>query len=140
MHGAWFFKNIYIYVYTHTHRYMCLCVCLCVCVCVCVCMGATASVMLTLYSPMDCSRSGSSVRGILQARTLEGVALPPGDLPNPRIRPASLISHVMASRFSLLIVPPGKPIYIYVYIYIYIYIYIYMYIYIYPQTPLKIMA
>ena len=33
-----------------------------------------------LCSPMDCSPSGSSVRGILQARTLEWVAISSGDL------------------------------------------------------------
>ena len=36
---------------------------------------------------MDCSLSGSSVHGILQARILEWVAIPsPGDLPNPGIK------------------------------------------------------
>ena len=49
---------------------------------------------LTLCNPMGCSRPGSSVHGILQARILEWVACPPpGDLPNPGIKctsPASL--------------------------------------------------
>ena len=31
---------------------------------------------LTLHDPMDCSPPGSSVHGILQARTLEWVAMP----------------------------------------------------------------
>ena len=31
---------------------------------------------LTFYDPMDCSSPGSSVRGILQARRLEWVAIP----------------------------------------------------------------
>ena len=31
---------------------------------------------LTLFDPMDCSLTGSSVHGILQARTLEWVATP----------------------------------------------------------------
>ena len=45
---------------------------------------------LTLCDPMDCSPPGSSVRGILQARTLEWVAVPSsGVLPNPRIEPTS---------------------------------------------------
>ena len=44
----------------------------------------------TLSDPMDCSPPGSSVRGNLQARTLEWVACPPpGDLPNPGIEPSS---------------------------------------------------
>ena len=38
-----------------------------VCVCVCVCVLVTQS-CLTLCDPMDCSPSGSSVHGILQAR------------------------------------------------------------------------
>ena len=41
----------------------------------------------TLCDPMDCSPPGSSVHGILQARTLERVAVPrPGDPPSPRDR------------------------------------------------------
>jgi len=37
---------------------------------------------------MDCSLTGSSVHGILQARILECVAMPSsGDLPDPGIKP-----------------------------------------------------
>ena len=35
-----------------------------------------AKLCLTLCNPMDCSRPGSSVHGILQARMLEWVAMP----------------------------------------------------------------
>ena len=45
-----------------------------VCVCVCVCVWVAQS-CLTLCDPMDCSPSGSSVHGILQARTLGWVAI-----------------------------------------------------------------
>ena len=39
---------------------------------------------LTLWDPMDCSLSGSSVHGILQGRILSGLPCPsPVDLPNP---------------------------------------------------------
>ena len=39
---------------------------------------------------MDCNLPGSSVHGILQARTLEGLPCPsPGDLPDPGIEPGS---------------------------------------------------
>ena len=39
---------------------------------------------------MDCSRPGSSVHGIFQARVLEWVAISsPGDLPDPGIAPRS---------------------------------------------------
>ena len=44
----------------------------------------------TLYDPMDCSPPASSVRGISQAGILEWVAIPPGDLPDPGIKPRSL--------------------------------------------------
>jgi len=45
---------------------------------------------------VDSSLSGSSVHGILQARILEWVVMPPlGDLPDPEIKPMSL----MAGRF-----------------------------------------
>ena len=44
----------------------------------------------TLCNPIDCSPPGSSVHGILQARILEWVAMPPpGDLPNTGIEPRS---------------------------------------------------
>ena len=56
------------------------CVCVCVCVCVCLFMYmyvcSVAQFCLTLRDPMHCSPPGSSVYGILQARTLEWVAMP----------------------------------------------------------------
>ena len=67
--------------YESTHEW---CFCeeetVCVCVCVCVCVRVTQS-CLTLCDSMDCILSGSSVHGILQARTLEWVAttLPEGE-------------------------------------------------------------
>ena len=43
-----------------------------------------------VLNPMACSPPGSSVCRILQARILEWVSFPPpGDLPNPGIKPAS---------------------------------------------------
>ena len=42
------------------------------CVCVCVC---ASQLCLTLCDSMDCTLSGSSAHGILQARTLEWVAI-----------------------------------------------------------------
>ena len=47
----------------------------CVCVCVCVCVLAAQS-CLTLWDPMESSPPGSSIHGTLQARILEGVAIP----------------------------------------------------------------
>ena len=49
---------------------------------------------------MDCSPPGSSVHGVLQARILEWVATPPpGDLPDPGIEPAALMSPASAGGF-----------------------------------------
>ena len=50
---------------------------------------------LTLCDTMNCSLPGSSVRGILQARILEWVAMPSSrDLPNPGIEPMSHVSYI----------------------------------------------
>ena len=67
--------------------------------CVCVCVQSC----LTLCDPMDCNSPGFSVHWLLQARILEWVAMPsPGDLSNPGIEPASLMSPAWAGRsFSL---------------------------------------
>ena len=55
---------------------------------------------LTLCNSMDCSPSGSSVLGILQARILEWVAMPfSGDVPNQGIEPMSSMSPTLAVRF-----------------------------------------
>ena len=44
----------------------------------------------TLYSPIECSPPGSSVPGILQQEHWSGLPCPPpGDLPNPGIKPTS---------------------------------------------------
>ena len=57
----------------------------------------------TLCDPMDCSPPSSSVRGILQARTLEWVAISFfGDLPDPGIEARSPTLQADAE-------PPGKP-------------------------------
>ena len=58
---------------------------------------------------MDCSSPGSFVHGILQARILETISglpfLSPGDLPNPRIEPESLMSPAVQAGFSPLSIP-----------------------------------
>ena len=54
-----------------------------------------------LCNSMDCSPPDSSVQGIFQGRYWSGVpCLPPGDLPDPGIKPASL-SPVLASEFFI---------------------------------------
>ena len=74
------------------------------CVCVCVCVCVRAQLCPILCNPMDSSLPGSSVRGILQARILEWVAISsPGDLPFPGSEPLSLQAD------SLLLSHQGNP-------------------------------
>ena len=59
----------------------------------------------TLCDPVDCSLASLSM-GVLQARILDWVSCPPpGDLPNPGIKPKSL----SLQADSLPTEPPGKP-------------------------------
>ena len=59
----------------------------------------------TLCDPKDCSPPGSSVHGILQARTLEWVALSfSGDLPDPGSNPG--LSRLLRGGGSLPLGPP----------------------------------
>ena len=74
----------------------------CVCV-VCVCMFI-AQLCQTLCNPMDCNPPGSSLRGILQARTLERVAIP---FSRRSSRNGTWLFAVQAN--SLLSEPPKKP-------------------------------
>ena len=68
--------------------------------------GLVAKLCRTLCDPMDCKLPGSYVHGILQARTLEGVAISfSGDLPDPGIEPGS----PALQADSLTTEPPGKP-------------------------------
>ena len=61
---------------------------------------------LTLCDPIDGSPPCSTVPGILQARTLEWIAIPCSrDLPDEEIKPGS----PALQADSLLSLPPGKP-------------------------------
>ena len=72
-----------------------------------VCMHAQSC--LTLCSPMNCSLPGSSVHGISQARRLEWVVIfILQGIPDPGIKPASLVSPALAGRFFTT-EPHGKP-------------------------------
>ena len=64
----------------------------------CACMLSRFSCVWLFCDLMDCSPPGSSVRGILQARTLGWVDMP-WDLPNPEIEPSSLMPSALAGRF-----------------------------------------
>ena len=60
---------------------------------------------LTFCDPMDCSWPGSSVHGILQARTLEWVAMPSSRVSSQGIKPRT----PALQADSLPTEPPGKP-------------------------------
>ena len=63
---------------------------------------------LAIWSPTNCSPPGSSVQGVLQARTLEWVAVPfSRESSQPGIKPTSQI-HLQVN--SLLSEPPGCPL------------------------------
>ena len=54
----------------------------------------------TLCNPMNGSPPGSSVHGFSRQEYWSGLpCLPPGDLPNPGVKPASLLSPALAGRF-----------------------------------------
>ena len=62
-----------------------------------------------LCDPMDYSPPGSSVHGILQARIPEWLpSPPPGEIPDPGIKPASLAPPALAG--GVFITGPGKPL------------------------------
>ena len=72
-----------------------------------VCVHAACSV--AFCDPTDSSPPGSFVHGILQARTLEWVALPPPeDLPYPGIKLEFLVALALAGRFFTT-KPPVSP-------------------------------
>ena len=69
------------------------------------CESEVAQLCLTLCDPMDCSPPVSSIRGILQARILEWVAIFSRDLPDPGMElwSPSLQADSLPSE------PPGNP-------------------------------
>ena len=62
----------------------------------------------TLCNTMDCSPVGCSIHGFSRQEYWSGLLCPPpGDLPDPGLKPASLTSPELAG--SLPLVPAGKP-------------------------------
>ena len=69
-------------------------------------MCLVAQSCLTLCDPVDCS---SSVHGVIQARMLERVELPPpGDLSDPGVKLASPVFPALAGEF-VTTESPGTP-------------------------------
>ena len=74
---------------------------------VCACMLAQ---LRTPFDPMNCSPPGSSVREILQARILKWAALfSVGHLPDPGIKPTSLMFPALTGEFSYQLSHQGSP-------------------------------
>ena len=65
----------------------------------CAALHSVTQVCPTLCDPLGCSPPGSSVHGVLQARLLKWPCPPPGDLPDPGIKPAFLTSPALAGGF-----------------------------------------
>ena len=73
---------------------------MCVCVCVCV-LSHVPSLQVHGRSP-----PGSSAHVVLQGRILDGLPFPPPqDLPDPGIKPVSLLSPALAGRFFSTVSP-----------------------------------
>ena len=72
---------------------------MCMCVCVCVCAHAELPQLYwTLCNPMDCSKALSM--GFSRPEYRSELLCPfPGDLPNPGIKPMSLMSPELAGGF-----------------------------------------
>ena len=74
----------------------------------CVCACSVPQLWALFVTPMDGSRQGSSVYGILQARILEWVAIPfSRDLLHPGIEPTSPVTSGLAGKF-ITTEPPGN--------------------------------
>ena len=80
-------KKLFSYVYTHTHTHTHTCVCVCSHVCLFVTPWT-----VDLQAPLSIAFS--------RQEYWSGLPCPsPGDLPNPGIEPASLMSSALAGRF-----------------------------------------
>ena len=82
--GILYFKGLYIifiyYILHISYRLHCVCVCVCVCIYIYIYIYIAAAAKslqscLTLCDPIDSSPPASPIPGILQARTLEWVAI-----------------------------------------------------------------
>ena len=80
-----------------------------VCVCVCVCVCAVTQSCPTLCDPQTVAHQAPLPNEFSRQEFWSGLPFPsPGDLPNPRIKPASPMSPALAGKFFTT-GPPGKP-------------------------------
>ena len=91
---------------------------ICVCVCVCVCMPC--SVMSDSATPGNVAHQAPLPMGFCRQESWSGLSFPPpGDLPDPGIKPTSLVSPTLASGLASV----TWEAYIYLSIYTYICVY-----------------
>ena len=97
---------------------VCMCVCVCVCVyiyiyiCVCMCVLSRFSHVRLFATPWTVAHQVPLCMGFSRQKYWSGLPCPPpGDLPDPGIEPWSLCLPYWQTA-SLLLPPPGKPIYI----------------------------
>ena len=115
---------------------MCIFVYVCVCLYIYICIHSIINIYkyvyllyismclvtqscLTVCDPMDCSLPGFSVMGILQARTLEWVAMP-SSRGSSQPRGWTQVSGIAGGFITIW--ATREALYIYIYIYIYIYL------------------
>ena len=76
-----------------------MCVCVCVCVCVCAVLSRFSRVQL-FVTPWTVARQAYLTMEFSRQDYWSGVPFPsPGDLPNPGMEPAILMSPALAGRF-----------------------------------------
>ena len=72
------------------------------------CVCSVAQSCLTVWDSMDCSPPGFSVHGFFRQEYWSGFPFPPpGDLPDPGIKPTSLVPPALTDRVFTP-EPPGK--------------------------------
>ena len=79
------------------------------CVCVCLCYARFAQQCLTLFDPIDCKACQAPLSmGFSRQGYWRRLPIPPAvNLPDPGIKPTSLLSPALAGEFSTT-APPGK--------------------------------
>ena len=66
------------------------------------CVCSVAQLCLTVWDSMDCSPPGFSVHGFFRQEYWSGFPFPPpGDLPDPGIKPTSLVSPALQANLDI---------------------------------------
>ena len=66
------------------------------------CVCSVAQLCLTVWDSMDCSPPGFSVHGFFRQEYWSGFPFPPpGDLPDPVIKPTSLVSPALQANLDI---------------------------------------